>query len=122
MYLDITTTENSVRIKATKNENKYDDWFINGEKVEGLFDVTVDISKGETASLYRVSDKYELGDVDLDGEVTIMDATLTQMYLAEKTELNQEQIEIADTGKDSTVSIMDATSIQMFVAQLISSL
>ncbi len=122
MHLDITTTENSVRIKATKNDNKYDDWFINGKKVEGLFDVTIDIEKGETVSLYRSADKYELGDVDLDGEITIMDATLVQMYLAEKTELSQEQIALADTNKDSTISIMDATQIQMFVAQLIPSL
>ncbi|MBQ2944886.1 MAG: hypothetical protein IJD93_09425 [Ruminococcus sp.] len=122
MHLDITTTENSVRIKATKNDNKYDDWFINGKKVEGLFDVTVDIEKGETVSLYRASDKYELGDVDLDGEITIMDATSVQMYLAEKTEFVPEQIALADTNNDSVVSIMDATKIQMFVAQLIPSL
>ncbi len=119
MHLDITTTETSVRIKATKNDNQYDDWYINGQKVEGLFDVTVDIEKGETVSLYRASDKYELGDVDLDGEITVMDATLVQMYLVEKTELIQEQIELADTSKDSVVSIMDATLIQMYLAQLI---
>ena len=122
MHLSITTTGTSVRIKATKNENKYDDWFINGEKVDGLFDVTVDISKGETVSLYRASDKHSTGDANFDGEVTIIDATLIQLHLAKKSELSQEQIEIADANKDSVLSIMDATYIQKFVAKLIPSL
>ena len=60
-----------------------------------------------------------LGDVDNDGQVTIMDATLIQMYLAHKTTFTDAQVELADTSKDSVVSIMDATLIQMLIAQLI---
>ncbi len=60
-----------------------------------------------------------LGDVDYDGSVTIMDATMIQMSLAQITKLTDDQFKIADTSKDTVVSIMDATLIQMFVAQLI---
>lgn len=122
MHLDITTTSNSVRIKATKNDNTYDDWFINGEKVEGLFDVTVEIEKGETVSLYRASDKYELGDVDRDGEITVSDATEIQRSLALFTELDEEQTLLADVNNDGCISITDATYIQMYVAKIIDKL
>ena len=122
MHLDITTTENSVRIKATKNDSKYDDWFINGKKVDGLFDVTIDIKKGETVSIYRASDKFVLGDVDRDGELTIADVTEIQRALAMFTELTQEQTMLADVDNDGCVSITDATYIQMYVAKIIDKL
>ena len=122
MHLDITTTENSVRIKATKNDSKYDDWFINGKKVDGLFDVTIDIKKGETVSIYRASDKFALGDVDRDGELTVADVTEIQRALAMFTELTQEQTMLADVDNDGCVSITDATYIQMYVAKIIDKL
>ncbi len=122
MHLDITTTENSVRIKATKNDSKYDDWFINGKKVDGLFDITVDIEKGETVSLYRSADKYELGDVDRDSKITVADATEIQRALALYVELDDEQQLLADTNNDGCVSITDATNIQMYVAKMIDKL
>ncbi len=122
MHLDVTTTSDSVRIKAVKNDSKFTDWVVNGEKVEGLFDITVDISKGETVSLYRASNKYDLGDVDRDGKVTVNDATKIQRALALLTELDEEQSLLADVDNDGCVSISDATNIQMYIAKIIDSL
>ncbi len=59
-----------------------------------------------------------LGDIDLDGTVTIMDATGVQRYLAFYDEFTEKQVQLADTDKDGLISIMDATTIQLQLAGL----
>lgn len=54
-------------------------------------------------------------DVDLNGKVSIDDATLIQKYIVELNELSEEQIMIADCNNDGKVSIDDATFIQKFL-------
>lgn len=61
-----------------------------------------------------------IGDVDGDGNVTIMDATQIQSYLAKAIIFTTKQEILADTDKDSKITVMDATMIQRFIAQLIS--
>ena len=59
-----------------------------------------------------------LGDVDGDGEVTIMDATYIQRVVADipiPFELNEQT---ADTDGDGEVTILDATDIQRWLANL----
>ena len=56
------------------------------------------------------------GDIDLDGNVTIQDATLMQRYCAENVILNQTQLNLADVDKNDSFSINDATEIQKIVA------
>lgn len=65
---------------------------------------------------------FSLGDVDTDKNVSVMDATLIQLHLAQSASLSSGQLALADTDKDSTVSVLDATQIQMFLAQLIEKL
>ena len=56
------------------------------------------------------------GDVDLDGKVTIRDATLIQLHLAKRRELTGVALENADTEKDDIISVTDVTKIQMYLA------
>lgn len=63
-----------------------------------------------------------VGDVDKDGKVSIMDATIIQRHIAQLTSISEERIVCADTDKDGKISIVDATMIQRFIAQLISQL
>ena len=67
------------------------------------------------------SDSYVWGDVNLDGKLSIMDATVIQRYLSTdaSTQLNDLQIQIADTNGDGKVTIMDATEIQRKLAGII---
>ena len=60
-----------------------------------------------------------LGDVDLDGKVTIDDATLLMRYLVEMEDLTDEQLKLADVNRDGKVNIMDVTDIQRFLAEII---
>lgn len=60
-----------------------------------------------------------LGDVDGDKDISVMDATSIQMYVAKIKILPQHKNITADTDKDGEVSVMDATRIQMLVAKKI---
>lgn len=60
-----------------------------------------------------------LGDADLDGKVTVKDATLIQKHLADLEKLSPESMALSDTNRDSKISVGDATAIQKLVAGLI---
>lgn len=60
-----------------------------------------------------------IGDVDKDGDVSILDATAVQLHIAQLSVLSQTGVLLADTDKDGSVSILDATLIQLFVAHII---
>ena len=56
-----------------------------------------------------------IGDVDLDGEVTIKDATFVQKVIAEISEKPDPFDYIADVTGDGKVDIRDVTTIQLFI-------
>ena len=59
------------------------------------------------------------GDVDMDGELTILDATKIQKYLVGLDTLNEAQIYAGNVYyTDSTLDIIDATRIQQHLASL----
>lgn len=86
-------------------------------------------SKDETStvySLYTLEESIEvtvpnvkLGDVDGDGNIAVMDATLIQRHLAHLEVLTDTQLSAADVNIDGFVTVMDATTIQRFVAKII---
>lgn len=60
-----------------------------------------------------------LGDVNMDGTVSILDVTEVQEGLAGLVSLNEYQSKLADVNKDGSVSIIDATYIQNYIAGII---
>ena len=60
-----------------------------------------------------------LGDVNLNGEIDILDATLIQRHLAALELLSERQQVVADTTFSGEVDILDATMIQRLLAALI---
>ncbi len=56
------------------------------------------------------------GDVNKDGDVTIKDATLIQLYLAHFKNFDDNTYIIADFNEDSKVNIIDVTLIQLHLA------
>lgn len=68
---------------------------------------------------FTVEKSNKLGDVNMDGDVNVQDATLTQMYIARYDDLTEQQKSLADVNKDGEVNILDATKIQMFVSKMI---
>lgn len=57
------------------------------------------------------------GDVDLDGNVSVLDATLIQQYVADLAPIDENAK--SDVDGDGNVTILDATQIQQFVASII---
>ena len=82
---------------------------------------------GTTESMNRLSftversDEYKIGDVDLDGDVSILDATDIQLCVAQIKQLSVGQTELADADLDGMLTIMDAAQVQRYVARIINS-
>ena len=80
--------------------------------------VSNDDEIGGTFVIKALTIKPETGDVNLDGVVNVLDATLIQRYLAELDDLIDKQLALADVSGDGNVNIADATLIQMNIAEL----
>lgn len=61
-----------------------------------------------------------LGDVNMDGDITVIDATEVQKYVAQLVAFTNDQFTAADVDHDSTITVKDATTIQKFIVNLIS--
>ena len=58
----------------------------------------------------------KIGDIDGDGSVDILDATIAQKSAAGKTQLTPEQDYVGDVNNDGICDILDATMIQKYAA------
>ena len=65
------------------------------------------------------SNRILIGDVDLNGTITVSDSTEVQRYIAHISTLSDEAIIAADVNKDSVISVKDATMIQAYIVKLI---
>lgn len=63
--------------------------------------------------------KSLIGDANLDGKITVFDATEIQLKAAEYLEFTDEQTKLADVDSNGEVNIFDATLIQMYLAGLV---
>jgi hypothetical protein len=59
-----------------------------------------------------------IGDVNLDNNIDIDDATVIQKYIADFLSLTNEQITIADVDNDDVITIGDVTLIQKYLANI----
>lgn len=73
---------------------------------------------GDIVTMYAQWKKLQLGDIDMDGKVTIMDATLVQKYIAHLEDLTDQQKRLADVDGDGEITILDATEIQKMLANV----
>lgn len=81
-------------------------------------------TNGSEVSIYTIN-PYDLtlvGDVNGDGTVSILDATVIQKYLAGSVQLDDSRKAVGDVNGDGTISVTDATLIQKYIAGLITSL
>ena len=72
--------------------------------------------ENNNTALYDMSDLLLPYDVNLDGQVNIIDATETQKYIAELRNFNLRQQKIAHADANGRVSITVVTEIQRFIA------
>lgn len=74
---------------------------------------------GSAVSGLASTPSAKIGDVDGDGEVTVMDATLVQKYIVSLETLTDSQLNVANVNGDGEISVIDATQIQKIVVNLI---
>lgn len=58
-------------------------------------------------------------DVNMDGVVNVIDATLVQKQVVNNVEFDSYQLKLADTDNDGTISVVDATNIQKKIVGLL---
>lgn len=58
------------------------------------------------------------GEVNGDGDITIVDATLVQKHVAQLETLSADKQILADVNRDNTISVVDATLIQKYIVHL----
>lgn len=79
----------------------------------------IPVSAFETKNTPTETTVCLLGDTDLDGEVTIKDATELQLHIAKLKDLTSEQLLAADVDHDGLNTIKDVTLIQLYLANLL---
>ena len=72
-----------------------------------------------TQPVTEPSNRILIGDVDLNGTITVSDSTEVQRYIVNISTLSDEALITADVNKDSVISVKDATMIQAYVVKLI---
>lgn len=72
-----------------------------------------------TQPVTEPSNRILIGDVDLNGTITVSDSTEVQRYIVHISTLSDEALIAADVDKDSVISVKDATMIQAYVVKLI---
>lgn len=58
------------------------------------------------------------GDINGDGDITVVDATLVQKHVVQLETLSADKQILADVNGDNTISVVDATLIQKYIVQL----
>lgn len=62
---------------------------------------------------------FAIGDVNSDGDISVVDATLVQKYIVGLENLTDLQKKSADVNDDNEISVVDATLIQKYIVGLV---
>lgn len=62
---------------------------------------------------------FAIGDVNSDGDISVVDATLVQKYIVGLENLKDLQKKSADVNDDNEISVVDATLIQKYIVGLV---
>ena len=89
----------------------------------GVVAVDANGNKAESTKAFVVGssspDETLKGDVNRDGRVTVVDATLVQKYVVSLVEFDSETLKVADINGDGEANVVDSTLIQKIVSGLL---
>ena len=58
------------------------------------------------------------GDVNIDGIITVVDATIVQKYIVNMAHLDNVNQKLADVDVDAVITIKDATAVQKYIVNV----
>lgn len=60
---------------------------------------------------------YEIGDIDLNGEINVLDTTALQLYVSKNGDLTDAQLKLADLDGDGKIDVGDVTALQRIISK-----
>ncbi len=75
------------------------------------------VSAEAVTKTITIADSLSIGDVNLDGKITISDVTAIQRHIAEIEQLSEIRLSLADTNGDGEININDCTHLQKYIAE-----
>ena len=119
--LDMSNVTVTAIYKDGSSEVITDGYTVSGYDAKTLGKQTVTVTYRGATATFEVNvlpsqGTFITGDINGDGVISIVDATILQKYLANLVTFDDEQIAVADTNGDGSVTIADATQIQKYLA------
>ncbi|MCH5300787.1 MAG: alpha-amylase [Ruminococcus sp.] len=109
---NVTITLNGAFEDGTVLRNTYDN------ASATVSDGKVTFNSGANGTILLEEGSQLIGDVDLDNDINVKDATLIQLYAANLNTLDETQLIAADVDNSGNVDVKDATYIQLYCANL----
>lgn len=107
-------------------DNKCDNIYSFAPKQAGIYTIFCRVNSPVSSYVGSINDRYvkirvsnKLGDINADGNINILDATMIQKHSAELELLDDNLCKYADVNGDGKADIIDATLIQKYSAELI---
>ena len=111
LYPGISALPYGFAVYNATDDRFYDFYGVKPEEYEGLAEAFEELELG-----------HAIGDVDMDKDITIMDVTEVQLYLAKEKEVPYGYYSyipaLADVDENGDMNILDATAIQLKLAGL----
>lgn len=118
-WIDLSNVKEQLEKRAFDKETKnYTDESIASTYPNGVKDFQLDNIpiKAFSISARNVTERL-MGDVNLDGKVTVDDATLVQKASIQLVEFSDLQSRLGDVNGDGRLSILDTTCVQKYLAE-----
>lgn len=103
-FSTVSTGTYTVKAKAT----------VDGKELNGSADVTVEADS--ISNVHVILQKWQKGDVDMNGKIDINDANIMKQYLAGNTTLSPEQLALFDVTGDNKVDVNDPNQVLQWLA------
>lgn len=124
-FVGWTAYRNSDNKWLYTDNNGHNGWYLENTQPDGyvkfVYNNCAKIAKtssvnNDIVTLYAQWEELSLGDINLDGRVSVEDASLLQKYLSGTVEFTSQQERLADVNMDGRINVFDVTAIQRLIA------